>query len=68
MKLTVESMFRTSLPPVVFLLGLIAISLFLPASALWAWGDHHLVTRASLSDLPELRSATVPYTPIASLL
>ena len=61
-------MFRTSCPPFVFLLGLTVIPLFLPVPALWAWEDHHLVTRASLADLPELRSATVPYTPIESLL
>lgn len=63
-----KSMLRTSCPPVVFLVGLAAISFFPSASALWAWEDHHLVTRASLSDLPELRSAAVRYTPLESLI
>jgi len=62
-----KSMLRTSCPPVVFLVGLAAIS-FSSGSVLWAWEDHRLVTRASLSDLPELRSATVRYTPLESLL
>jgi hypothetical protein len=61
-------MFRTSCPPLLFFLGLTAIPLSVPVSPLWAWEDHHLVTRASLADLPELRSATVPYTPVESLL
>jgi hypothetical protein len=61
-------MFRTSCPPLLFLLGLTAIFLLLPVSPLWAWEDHHLVTRASLADLTELRSAAVPYTPIEGLL
>ena len=34
----------------------------------WAWDQHHLVTRASVLDLPDIRSYAVRYTSLDSLL
>ena len=47
---------------------LLAVAFLLLVSPAAAWDEHHLVTRASLSNLPSLQSQPVPYTAFESLL
>ena len=56
--------FFPSVHPLSILLGVICI---LPLPAV-AWDEHHLVTRASLSNLSVVATETLPYTPFKSLL
>ena len=58
---------RAFFPSVHLLSILFGVTSFLTVQAV-AWDEHHLVTRASLSDLTGLSVETVKYTPFKSLL
>ena len=58
---------RAFFPSVHLLFILLVMPSFLPVPTV-AWGEHHLVTRASLSNLTGLADETVRYTPLKSLL
>ena len=55
-------------PATALLLARLTVSFFPSALPVWAWDEHHLVTRESLSNLTDLRSQTVRYTSVDRLV